>query len=80
MIFHSASLCTVGVDKRAGAKDGYEYVVPVGARVTLGNFSQLYPQISQPLLAVKETSEIRFFSFSSGAHEPCLKLIHPPTK
>lgn len=59
MIFHSASLFTAGVDKPAGAKDltitstpYHARMVPVGARVvTLGIFSQLYPQISQPLLA-----------------------------
>ena len=56
MIFHSASLCTAGVDKPAGAKDlttstpYHERMVPVGARVvTVEIFSQLYPQISQPI-------------------------------
>lgn len=57
-MFHSASLCTAVVYKPAGAKDlttstPYQYRtmhVSVGARVvTLGIFSQLYPQISQPL-------------------------------
>lgn len=77
------------MDKPAGAKDlttstrYHARMVPVGARVvTLGIFSQLYPQISQPISshAVKETLGIRFLSLLSGAHEPCLKLIHPPTK